>query len=59
MLEGRERPIENLEILSHISHKGIGKDKLNYVLHLRSILIAFKKVIRIEWSMCQSSQNNN
>lgn len=59
MLEGRERAIENLEILSHISHKGIGRDKLNYVLHLKSMLIAFKKGIRIEWLMCQSSRNNN
>lgn len=25
MLEGGERAIENQEILSHISHKGIGK----------------------------------
>lgn len=56
---GRERAIENLEILSHISHKDIGKDKLNYVLHLKSILIAFKKVVHIERLMCQSSQNNN
>lgn len=56
---GRERAIENLEILSHVSHKDIGKDKLNYVLHLKSILIAFKKVVHIERLMCQSSQNNN
>lgn len=59
MLEGGERAIENQEILSHISHKGIGKDKLNYSLHLESILIAFKKVIHIEWSMCQSYQASN
>lgn len=51
--------MENLEIISHSSHKGPGKDKLNYSLRREFTVIALSQLIHIEWLMCQSYQANN
>lgn len=51
--------MENLEVISHISHKGTGEDKLNYSLHVELTILAFSKVIHREWPMCHTCQANN